>query len=104
VTPFQGTALFEACKERSLSYARFSDLEYSHGTPNLSAMTDEQLRAVIRRAYDRFYLDPRRLVRLVARHPKKLSLALLAVAAVHRMLPRPGGNRAAAEVGFLTEG
>jgi len=64
------------------------DMNYFNSTLNISAMSDNELQMVFRRAYMRFYLNPKRLFRLVIHHPKILSLPRYAFMTMFKILPR----------------
>jgi anaerobic magnesium-protoporphyrin IX monomethyl ester cyclase len=65
--PFPGTAVAKMTSQ-DLTAVRFRD--YSTRVVNLSAASDEQLRLANKIAYRRFYLNPRRIARIVRRAPK----------------------------------
>jgi hypothetical protein len=66
------------------------DTGYHHAHFNLSAMSDEQLFGLQRRAFRRFFLSPRRALRIAARHPAKLELLRYGMITALKMLPHPG--------------
>jgi radical SAM superfamily enzyme YgiQ (UPF0313 family) len=71
LAPYPGTDVARAAglDPRQVSYSDFSEISV-----NLSAATDEQLHAMAKSAYRRFYLDPRRVARILAVSPKNLQL------------------------------
>jgi radical SAM superfamily enzyme YgiQ (UPF0313 family) len=77
VTPFAGTALYElyqeTMRERGLLEMEPEDTGYHQAQFNLSAMSDADLFGLQRRAFRRFFLDPRRALRIAARHPPSSS-------------------------------
>jgi len=93
VTPFAGTALYEqyqeTMRERGLLDVEPEDTGYHNAQYNLSAMSDAELFGLQRSAFRRFYLDPRRVLRIVKRHPAKLELARYGTTALLKMLPHP---------------
>ena len=96
VTPFAGTALYElyqeTLQERGLLHEP-EDLGYHHANYNLSAMTDAELFGLQRHAFRRFFLDPRRALRIAARHPAKLELLRYGAFTLLKMLPHPATLR-----------
>jgi hypothetical protein len=103
VTPFAGTALYElyqeTMRERGLLEMVPEDTGYHHGNFNLSAMSDAELFGLQRRAFRRFFLDPRRALRIAARHPAKLELLRYGMLTALKMLPHPGRKRGVAPGG-----
>jgi radical SAM superfamily enzyme YgiQ (UPF0313 family) len=97
VTPFAGTALYElyqdALRERGMLELEPEDTGYHQGSYNLSAMTDAELFGLQRRAFRQFFLDPRRAVRIAARHPAKLELLRYGLLTLLKMVPHPGARR-----------
>jgi radical SAM superfamily enzyme YgiQ (UPF0313 family) len=92
VTPFAGTELANMCA----GVLRSGNNNPRHATyftnnQNISAMTDRDLREVFRRAYRRFYLNPKRLFDLITHHPKALSLPFYAFLFFMKILPRRNG-------------
>ena len=89
-TPFAGTDLAEmtadVLKKRNESINP-SDVNYFNSI-NISAMPDSDLQMVFRRAYRRFYLNPKRILRLAIHHPNFFSLPRYAFLALIKMLPR----------------
>ncbi len=71
---------------------RFEDFSYSSGTANVSAMTDQELFGIQREAYVRFYVDPRRVLRMLWRHPRRWQLVPDGLRALVRMLPLQRGS------------
>jgi len=93
VTPFEGTPLYEASLDVMRSrgiHAGPQQLEYFNGRCNVSAMTDHQLFGLQRSAYRRFYGSPRRLVRILGRHPRRRHLFFYGLLALRRMIPAAG--------------
>ncbi|HOC99804.1 MAG TPA: radical SAM protein [Myxococcota bacterium] len=98
-TPFPGTPLADMTanilKERGISQAG-ENLNYFTRGVNVSAMTDDELNRVFRDSYRRFYLDPRRVARILAAHPRKLSLPRYGLMTLAKVLPgvwRTGAGR-----------
>jgi radical SAM superfamily enzyme YgiQ (UPF0313 family) len=89
-TPFAGTDLAEMAadvlKKRKESIDP-RDVNYFNSI-NISAMPDRDLQRVLRRAYRRFYLNPKRILRLAIHHPNFFSLPRYAFLALIKMLPR----------------
>jgi hypothetical protein len=103
VTPFAGTALYElyqeTMRERGLLETAPEDTGYHQGNFNLSAMSDGELFGLQRRAFRRFFLDPRRALRIAGRHPAKLELLRYGMLTALKMLPHPGRKRSVAPGG-----
>jgi radical SAM superfamily enzyme YgiQ (UPF0313 family) len=93
VTPFAGTALYElyqeTMRERGLLQIEPEDTGYHHANYNLSAMSDAELFGLQRNAFRRFFLDPRRALRIAARHPAKLEVLRYGLITLFKMLPHP---------------
>ena len=64
------------------------DVNYYTSTLNISAMSDRELQMVLRRAYRRFYLNPKRILRVVIYYPKVLSLPRYVLITLIRILRR----------------
>jgi len=78
VTPYAGTELREmalrTCPER-FEALKLEDSDYVYNfSVNVSAVPDDVLLATVRAAYRRFYVNPRRLLRLVRDHPAPIQL------------------------------
>lgn len=90
VTPLEGSALAvmvdDVLKKRNLA-VKPRNITYTTHTLNISAMSDFDLQKVFRQAYRRFYLDPKRLVKLILYHPRILSLPWYAFVMLVRILP-----------------
>lgn len=89
-TPFAGTDLAEMStdilknKNESINPC---NANYFNSV-NISAMSDHDLQRVFRRAYRRFYLNPKRIVKLMLYHPRILFLLpCYAVSLLIRILP-----------------
>jgi radical SAM superfamily enzyme YgiQ (UPF0313 family) len=65
-----------------------SNMNYFNSTLNISAMSDSDLQRVFRRAYRRFYLNPKRIARLVIRHPRILLFPRYTFLFLVKILPR----------------
>ncbi len=78
VIPFPGTALYREVLEKDP--AKLDSVVYQGGDymfslgANLSQVSDEQLLSLVREANRRFYLNPRRLFRLLSDHPSPWQL------------------------------
>ena len=64
------------------------NITYFTSTINISAMSDRDLQMVFRRAYRRFYFNPKRILRLAIYHPKTLSLPYYAFLFLMKIVPR----------------
>lgn len=97
VTPFAGTALYEqyqeTMRERGLLHVEPEDTGYHHANYNLSAMSDSELFGLQRSAFRRFFLDPKRALRIAARHPAKLEVLRYGALTLLKMLPHPAARR-----------
>lgn len=95
VTPFEGTKLYDMYRDLIAERGgtgSLEDLDYFVGTANLSAMPDAELFRIQRQAFMRFYGDPRRVIRILARHPQPSYLFSAGCQALMKALPRPRGN------------
>jgi len=105
VTPFAGTGLYDmfqdVMQERGVP-DQLENLEYFKGSYNLSEMTDEQLFGLQREGYRRFFADPARVGRIIARHPRRRHLFNSGMQTLVKMLPRRRGNDNGNEAGFIT--
>ncbi|MDD5344149.1 MAG: radical SAM protein [Smithella sp.] len=92
VTPFAGTELAEMAVDvlKNKSYIIHLQKINFYNTPNISAMTDSQLQNVFQRGYRRFYLNPKRLLRLAIRYPRVLYLPQYALITLIKTLPKSG--------------
>ncbi|MBN1364228.1 MAG: B12-binding domain-containing radical SAM protein [Syntrophaceae bacterium] len=91
VTPFAGTELAEIAADilkRKDNAMNPRETTYFTSSFNVSAMSDRDLQRVFRRAYWRFYLNPKRLIQLVIYHPKAFSLLWYAFIIVIWTLPK----------------
>jgi radical SAM superfamily enzyme YgiQ (UPF0313 family) len=94
VTPFEGTPLHEMVRERLEAEGHAvpdEDMDYFRGRCNVSAMTDRELFGLQRSAYRRFYANPVRVARVLARHPRPRQLFSYGMLALIKMLPRARG-------------
>ncbi len=80
VIPFKGTQLYEIYKEelkrRTIQKGgseRFTDYDYFDGTFNLSRVGDRTLFSLQRKAFRLFYLNPKRIYRIIRTFPGPLS-------------------------------
>lgn len=96
VTPFAGTALYELYQEtlgeRGFLQQQPEDVGYHHAHYNLSAMSDAELFGLQRRAFRRFFLNPKRALRIAARHPAKRELVRYGALTLLKMLPHPAAR------------
>ena len=92
--PFPGTELAEMVSDvhqKKHHNTDSLDANFFTRTFNISAMSDHDLKMVFRRANMRFYLNPKRILRLIIHHPRILSLPLYAYLFLIRILPRKRG-------------
>lgn len=81
VTPFPGTKLYDVCRERfpeRLARLNYDELTYSTAMINFSDEPDEVLFKYQRKANARFFLNPRRMYRMLRDYPKPHLLPLYA--------------------------
>jgi anaerobic magnesium-protoporphyrin IX monomethyl ester cyclase len=82
--PFPGTQLAKMASDSIHNRISFSDPQksnYCKDTINISAMSDEELQMIFQNVYKRFYINPKRILRmmiLVIRHPEFFTLTRLA--------------------------
>ncbi len=67
LNPFPGT---EVARMTDLDLTDYTFRDYSTLTVNLSAESDDELRRICKRTYRRFYLNPRRIARVIQVVPK----------------------------------
>jgi anaerobic magnesium-protoporphyrin IX monomethyl ester cyclase len=90
--PYPGTELAVMAAESIKNKSETIDLQKMVFFPpssnlNISAMSDTELQSVLRSAYRRFYLNLKRILRLVMYHPRILSLPWYAVITLIKFLP-----------------
>ncbi len=89
--PFAKTELADMVanilKNRDEALAPYN-MNYFTSRLNISAMSDHDLQKIFRRAYIRFYQNPKRLLMLVARHPRVFSLPWYIFMTLIRILPQ----------------
>jgi anaerobic magnesium-protoporphyrin IX monomethyl ester cyclase len=91
VTPFPGTDLAKMCSHVIKNKNEIIDprnVTYFKNNLNISAMSDRDLQIVFRRAYRRFYLNPKRILGLAIHHPKIFSLPMYAFLFLMKILPK----------------
>ncbi len=105
VTPFPGTPLYEMVLRdhpEKIAKLRYDDMDYSGMRVNLTDLPDRTLFYYQRLAMRRFYMNPRRVARLLRAHPQPWLLPAYIPIFLYRatkgMLPQrgqlPGGNPA----------
>ena len=78
VNPFEGTRLAEEAKEMGRETVQDFELNYfSEDCINLTEVTKDELVRIRRRAWRRFYLDPRRLYRILRDFPDRRQIVSL---------------------------
>lgn len=90
--PFPGTELEKMATEFLKNKNRIINPQETVYFPpssvlNISAMSDTELQKIFRLAYRRFYLNPKRILRLVTRHPNILSLPWYAFITLIKLMP-----------------
>jgi len=81
VSPFRGTALFDMAVQESnvdVSEIPIDEIDFFRAGHNLSKMSDRVFGRLFATAYARFYLNPCRIIRLLARYPRPLQMMLRA--------------------------
>ncbi len=94
VIPFPGTKLAGIAADTLKNNDDIFDplcMNYYNNYYNLSAMSDQELRKTFRRAYRKFYFNPKRIISLALHHPKFMVLPYYAFLTMIRALP--GMNR-----------
>lgn len=89
--PFAGTELAEMAADILKSRNQIIDpqkMNYFNDTQNISAMTDDQLRRVRKRAFRLFYLNPRRLISIIIFYPDILALPRRVLVTLLKILPK----------------
>jgi len=89
--PFAGTKLAgmtaDILKNKNYTVDMQKDTYFTSAL-NISAMSDSELQGIFRGAYRRFYMDPRRILKLAVCHPSFFSLPRYAFLSMLRALPR----------------
>jgi anaerobic magnesium-protoporphyrin IX monomethyl ester cyclase len=91
VTPFEGSELADMAIDVLKNKCESIDprnVTFFNNTLNISAMSDRNLQMVFRRAYKRFYMNPKRILSLAIHHPKAFSLPFYAFLFLMKILPR----------------
>ena len=88
VTPFEGTPMFEMMsQEMQQRAAHVSDaLKYYDRSFNLSDVDNKQFNRILAAAHRRFYINPVRLLRMAAAHPRRINLLRFALFALRRIV------------------
>lgn len=89
VTPFAGTELEKMIPDEMKKRNVFSDQRnttYFTNTLNISAMSDSDLQTIVRLAYKRFYLNPKRILSIALHHPRIHSLPKYALITLLKIL------------------
>ncbi|MBM4387713.1 MAG: cobalamin-dependent protein [Deltaproteobacteria bacterium] len=84
VIPFKGTGLAGMAGDR-VRPDDWSKHDYFTSSLNISGAGDAEIKKIIADAYRRFYVNPRRLARLVLKHPNRVDLAKLGLLTMRRM-------------------
>ncbi len=85
-TPLEGTEL-EKIATAVLKSRNEEKINFYY-TTNISAMSDLELQSVFRSAHRRFYMNPKRILRIAIRHPNIFSLAYYAALTVIKIMPK----------------
>ena len=89
--PFAGTELAKMAVDflKNKNYIfNPRGINYYNSMLNISAMSDRELKKIFRQAYRRFYLNFKRLLKLIIHHPNAFSLPHYAFLAMIKLLPR----------------
>lgn len=88
--PFAGTELSKMAEDVLKNKYNGSDplqMNFFTGMFNISAMSDGELESIYRRAWKRFYMNPKRLIRLIIRYPRLISLPRYALTGLMKIIP-----------------
>jgi len=88
VSPFKGTALYDLamnCSKIEPSRIGLDDLQYFDVEHNLSELEDKEFGRVFTSAYRRFYLNPKRILRILQRHPRRAQLLMYAPQVLNKL-------------------
>jgi anaerobic magnesium-protoporphyrin IX monomethyl ester cyclase len=91
VSPFAGTELgkmFSNVIKKRTEFKNPRNVTYIKNSLNISAMTDHELQSIFRKAYKRFYFNPKRILGLAIHHPRPLTLPFYAFMFLMKLLPR----------------
>ncbi len=91
VTPLEGSELASMTSDvlkRRMDSIDPRNMTYFNNTVNISAMSDLDLQTVFRRAYKRFYMNPKRILSLAIHHPQAFSLPFYAFLFLMKLLPK----------------
>lgn len=91
VTPLAGTELFDRLPEdikHKNTITQSYNMNYYNNNLNISAMSDKELRRVFQKAYRRFYLNPRKIFRILKNHPQVTALPYYAFSILRRAITR----------------
>jgi radical SAM superfamily enzyme YgiQ (UPF0313 family) len=89
--PFAGTKLADMvseCIKNRNDGGVLNKSTYLNSNLNISAMSDRELQKIVQSAHRRFYLNPRRIIKLILTHPKAISLPHYAFLVVLRSMPK----------------
>lgn len=89
--PFPGTELAEMVSKGKKAICRHGamhSMNYFNSTLNISSMSDHDMQKIFRSAYRRFYINPRRMFRMVVHFPGVLSLFRYAILFIMKFIPK----------------
>ncbi len=89
VTPFPNTPIQRLVAERwpeKIAAAPYTEMDYRLMPVNLSAEDDDTILRYTTKAYRQFYLNPRRIYRILRDYPRPMVLPMYALMFVKRML------------------
>lgn len=91
--PFEGSVMAKMVAEaqqKKYKILRFADLNYYNSRINISAMSDREMKKVFRCAYIRFYLNLKRIFKIIITHPQKRSFPRYVFLVLLKVLPKLG--------------
>ena len=88
--PFAGTEIARLAADFNPAIAPCdpAKMKYGNSTVNISAMSDDELKTIYSRAYRNFYLNVKRMFRVIIYHPRIFSLPHYAFLVLLRALPK----------------
>jgi len=88
--PFAGTEIARLAADANQAISPFdpAKMKYGNSTFNISAMSDDELKTIYSRAYRNFYLNFKRMFRVIIYHPRIFSLPHYAFLVLLRALPK----------------
>ncbi len=97
VNPFRGTEMFDMAVESSgidVGAIPLEDMDYFNVRHNVSDIPDREFERLFASAYRKFYFNPRRILRILARHPRKMQLLMYGPQVIRKTVASLLGRRA----------